>query len=138
MPQTSVEKSVQTAPLAVLFDGHCRFCQAGAERLSRWARPGSLQMIDFQKPGALDPFPGLDHAACMRHMILITPEGRRFTGAEAIVQALTTRGGWTRIGFLYYVPGIRQLGDFLYYGVARIRYYLPGKRDRCTEGTCHL
>jgi len=125
-------------PLAVLYDGHCRFCCGGARRLARWARPGSLRMVDFQAPGALDDFPGIDHANCMRHMILIAPDGRTYTGAEAIVRALATRGGLAKVGFLYYVPGIRQLSDLLYAGVARIRYRLPGKANECSSGTCRL
>lgn len=125
-------------PLAVLFDGHCRFCCGGARRLAKWARPGSLHMVDFQAPGALDAFPGIDHATCMRHMILIAPDGRQYTGAEAIVHALATRGGLARVGYLYYVPGIRQLSNLLYAGVARIRYHLPGKANACSGGACRL
>jgi predicted DCC family thiol-disulfide oxidoreductase YuxK len=95
-------------------------------------------MINFQESGALAAFPGIDHATCMRHMILVTPDGRTFTGAEAIVRALATRGGLARLGFLYYLPGIRQLSDWLYAGVARIRYHLPGKSNICEDGACHL
>ncbi|HEV8061844.1 MAG TPA: DUF393 domain-containing protein [Gemmataceae bacterium] len=124
--------------MSVLYDGHCRFCCGGARRLARWAKPGSLRMIDFQAPGALDPFPGLDHATCMRHMIMVTPEGSRFIGAEAIVRALATRGGIAKIGYIYYVPGIRQLSDLLYFLVARVRYWLPGKGRECPSGTCRL
>src|SRR4051812_49621819 len=94
-----------TQPLSVLYDGHCSFCCGGAQRLARWARPGSLTLVNFQAPGALHRFPGIEHATCMRHMILVTPAGKNYTGAEAIVRALATRGGWTKLGFLYYVPG---------------------------------
>jgi predicted DCC family thiol-disulfide oxidoreductase YuxK len=129
---------IATQPLSVLYDGNCRFCCGGARRLARWARPGSLNMIDFQAPGALDAFPGIDHAACMRHMILVTPHGKTYTGAEAIVRALATRGGLAKIGFLYYLPGIRQLSNWLYAAVARVRYHLPGKSNICESGTCSL
>lgn len=125
-------------PLSVLYDGNCRFCCGGAKRLARWARPGSLRMVNFQAPGALDDFPGIDHATCMRHMILVTPDGGTYTGAEAIVRALATRGGLAKLGMFYYVPGLRQLSDLLYAGVARIRYRLPGKASECTSGTCRL
>ncbi len=74
----------------------------------------------------------------MRHMIMITPEGSRFVGAEAIVRALATRGGIAKIGYVYYVPGIRQLSDLLYFLVARVRYWLPGKGRECPSGTCRL
>jgi predicted DCC family thiol-disulfide oxidoreductase YuxK len=127
-----------TQPFSVLFDGNCSFCCGGVSRLARWARPGSLNMVNFQAPGALDAFPAIDHASCMRHMILVAPDGRTFTGAEAIIRALATRGGWTKVGFIYYVPGIRQLCDLLYAGVARVRYRLPGKGNMCESGMCNL
>ena len=74
----------------------------------------------------------------MRHMILVGPDGHTCFGAEAIVRALATRGGIARIGFLYYIPGIRQLCNLLYAAVARVRYYLPGKARNCPSGTCRL
>ena len=122
----------------MLYDGNCRFCCAGARRLAKWARPGSLRMINFQEPEALKEFPGLDHATCMRQMLLLTPQGKTYAGAEAIVQALTTRGGITRLAFLYYLPGIRQLSNLLYWCVARIRYFILGKVDPCKDGTCRI
>jgi predicted DCC family thiol-disulfide oxidoreductase YuxK len=136
--KTISAKSETGQVLSVLYDGHCRFCCGGARRLEHWARPGSLRMIDFQAPGALDAFPGIDHETCMRHMILVAPDGQRFSGAEAIVRALATRGGIAKLGLIYYVPGIRQLCDLLYAAVARVRYYLPGKARNCPSGTCRL
>jgi predicted DCC family thiol-disulfide oxidoreductase YuxK len=102
------------------------------------ARPGSLRLINFQEPGILKEFPGIDYETCMRHMLLVTPDGRKFAGAEAIVHALTTRGGFTKLAYLYYVPGIRQLSDLLYWCVARMRYYILGKVDPCKDGTCRI
>ena len=123
----------------VLFDGRCKFCRVNAERLRRWGKPGVLNMEDFQKPSALDAFPGLSHALCMRYLILIEPDGRVFAGFEGIVRALTTRGSWSKLAYLYYVPGIKQLFDLGYFAIARIRYWLPGKAgDSCDDGACRL
>jgi len=47
----------------VLYDGHCRFRTAALQRLARVARRGAVERIDFQVPGALDPFPGVTHGA---------------------------------------------------------------------------
>jgi predicted DCC family thiol-disulfide oxidoreductase YuxK len=95
-------------------------------------------MINFQEPGALNDFPGIRYEDCMRHMLVITPSGKTFAGAEAVVQALTTRGGVTRLALAYYIPGLRQLSDLLYWCVARVRYYILGKVDPCKDGTCRL
>jgi predicted DCC family thiol-disulfide oxidoreductase YuxK len=95
-------------------------------------------MINFQEPGALNDFPGIDYQTCMRHMILVTPSGRTFAGAEAIVQALMTRGGLSKLARLYYLPGIQQASDLAYWCVARMRYYILGKIDPCKDGTCKI
>ncbi|HXG11423.1 MAG TPA: DUF393 domain-containing protein [Gemmataceae bacterium] len=133
-----------TAPpgrTVVLYDGHCRFCIVGMKRLLALARPGALEALSFQEPGILDRFPGVTREACMRQMILVTPDGRVFGGFEAVVQALATRPvlGW--IARLYYVPGVRLLCDLLYALVAANRYRILGRAGQggeCEGGTCAL
>src|SRR5256885_1437150 len=95
----------------VLYDGHCRICTAGARRLAALARPGAVEMRDFQEPGVLAAFPQLTHEQCMRAMQLVTPDGHVYEGAEAVVRTLRSRpvlGGLARV---YYVPGLRTLAD---------------------------
>ena len=125
------------APAYLLFDGHCRLCTGGARRVLRLARPGAIELLDFQQQGALARFPGLSHAECMREMKLVTPEGRVYGGAEALVRALTTRavlGSWA---WLYYLPGLRQLADAAYVSIARNRYRFLGRTD-CASDACAL
>src|SRR4051812_40217401 len=119
-----------TAPgrYVALFDGHCVFCTSQAERLGRIARPGALELRSFPDPGALDRFPGLTHEACMEAMHLVTPDGRVFVGAEAIVRALETRPALGVLAKVYYVPGLRQLANLGYALVARYRYWIMGKK----------
>jgi predicted DCC family thiol-disulfide oxidoreductase YuxK len=134
----------RTAPpgkQVVLYDGSCRFCSAAARRLAALVRPGAVEMVDFQAPGALDRFPGVSHAACMQAMHLVTPDGRVYRGAEAAVRALATRRfpGW--LAYLYYLPGLRQLLDRLYAFLAAHRYRLMGRTGgaaECDSGTCSL
>jgi predicted DCC family thiol-disulfide oxidoreductase YuxK len=123
----------------VLYDGHCKICDAGSRRLVRVARPGAVERVDFHQVGALDPFPGLTHDACMRQMYLVAPNGRLYAGFEAAVRAVATRRviGW--IAYLYYIPGIRQSCDLLYRFLATHRYRLFGKKimaGECDSGTC--
>lgn len=140
MEKTTILPARTTGPgrHVVLYDGQCRFCRVNADRLARWGKSGVLHLEDFQKPGALDLYPGLSHNLCMRYLILITPDGRLHAGFEGIVEALATRGSWSRIVYLYYFPVVRQLCDLAYWLVARVRYWLPGKQEECSEGTCAL
>jgi predicted DCC family thiol-disulfide oxidoreductase YuxK len=125
----------------LIYDGLCRFCTAGARRFVRWIGRVEVELLDFQLPGALDRFPGLTHADCMQAMQLVTPEGRIFRGAEAIVRALATRRVAGALAYLYYLPGLRQLLDWLYARVAANRYRIMGKAvaaGECADGTCAL
>jgi predicted DCC family thiol-disulfide oxidoreductase YuxK len=123
----------------VLYDGLCKLCDGGSRRLVKLARPGAVERVDFQQPGALDPFPGLTHDECMRQMYLVAPDGRLYAGFEAAVQAIATRRGIGWIAYLYYVPGARQLCDLLYRWIAARRYRLFGKKiaaGACDGGAC--
>ena len=119
----------------LIYDGLCKFCTAGARRFVKWMGRVEVELLDFQRPGALDRFPGLTHADCMRAMQLVTPEGRVFRGAEAIARALATRRLVGRMAYLYYLPGLRQLLDWGYARVAANRYRIMGA---CPGGTCTL
>src|SRR5205823_1170141 len=113
----------------------------GARKLVALARAGAVEAVSFQEPGVLERFPGLTHEACMQAMYLITPDGRRFRGFEAAVQAVATRPVLGLVAQVYYLPGIRQLCDRLYAWVAANRYRFLGKTaaaDTSTEGTCSL
>ena len=65
----------------------------------------------------------------------------RFSGLQAVVVALRHRLilGW--LAKLYYVPGLRQLGDLGYRLVARYRYAIWGRavaRGECEGGSCAI
>jgi protein-S-isoprenylcysteine O-methyltransferase Ste14/predicted DCC family thiol-disulfide oxidoreductase YuxK len=140
-PPVAPERTTPPGVYALLYDGRCRFCTKGSRDLLRLARPGAVEARDFQQPGVLDPFPGLSHAACMRAMHLVCPDGRVFAGFEAAVRAVATRPvvGW--VAYLYYLPGLRLALDLLYGLAARYRYRLMGKAvaaGACAEGTCSL
>jgi predicted DCC family thiol-disulfide oxidoreductase YuxK len=121
----------------LLFDGHCRLCTQGSRRLVRLARPGTIELLDFQEPGVLQRFPGLRHEDCMREIKLVDAAGRVSGGAEAVARVIATRGLLGAWAHLYYVPGLRQLLDFLYAWVARNRYRFMG-RTECTSDACAL
>src|SRR6266849_5987469 len=95
----------------VLYDGFCNFCVAGANKMKVLARPGAIELMSFQEPGALDRFPGVTRNACMLQMHLITPEGKVVGGLEAAVQAVATRPIMRFLVYTYYLPGVRFLGN---------------------------
>lgn len=123
----------------LVYDGLCRFCTAAAHHFLRWFAELPVELLDFQQSGALDRFPGVSREACLRAMQLVTPDGRVFSGVEAIVQALAARHFPGRLAYFYYLPGIKQLLDVLYVFIAANRYRIAGKTaSGPCEGTCAL
>ncbi len=97
--------------------------------------------MNFQQPGVLAHFPGISYEACMQAMHLVTPDGRIFRGFEAAVRAVATRPVLGLIAYLYYLPGLRQVIDWLYAFIAGRRYRLFGGNavhSNCDGGTCKL
>ena len=123
--------------LAFLYDGHCRLCLNGAALMRRLARPGSVELVDFQAPGALAAFPQVDYATCMAAAQLVSGDTRAWSGLEAVVRALATRPLLRAVTWLYFVPGVRTLADVLYRWVAANRYRFLG-RTACADGACAL
>ncbi len=120
----------------VLYDGNCTFCRGQMKNLVRLARPGAIEPVDFQPPGALDPYPSVTHAACMQAMQLITPDGRVYSAFEAAVRAVATRPIGV-VAYAYYLPGLRILFDATYAILAAQRYRIAGRQiaaGACAEG----
>jgi predicted DCC family thiol-disulfide oxidoreductase YuxK len=124
--------------MTVLFDGDCRFCTGSAHGIQRRFGKARIALRNFQEPGALDSTPTVTHDAAMKKLHVVTDDGRIFAGAEAIARLVAGVPvvGW--LAFVYYVPGLRQLAELAYGFVARNRYRLFGRTQKCEGGTCHL
>lgn len=120
----------------ILYDGECSLCTAQATNLEAFSnyqvRARALQSIETSDPR-------LTKEELVREIKLVMPDGQVFGGAEAIVQlAVQGRPLMWRIFSLYYLPGIRFMGDWLYAWVARNRYRLFGRQEynACDTGSC--
>jgi predicted DCC family thiol-disulfide oxidoreductase YuxK len=61
-------------------------------------------------------------------------EDGRLTGGAAAVNDALRYVWWARpFTFLYHLPGLKQLEDWLYVWVANNRYRLPGSTNQCTD-----
>ena len=118
----------------LLYDGHCPFCRAQAQRLEQWAA-GRVRLESFHDPGVLDRYPGLTHAECMKEIKLVEPGGHIWGGMEAVARTACYNPFIRVVAWIYFVPGIRQLCNMAYKWVAQNRYLFAGK-DNCPEGAC--
>jgi predicted DCC family thiol-disulfide oxidoreductase YuxK len=88
--------------------------------------------VPFQKTG-IPASVGLTLEECQASAWAIAPDGGRYRAAEAANALVGAALGTAVPLLLYYLPGIRQVQDFIYSVVASNRSRLPGDRPYCTQ-----
>jgi predicted DCC family thiol-disulfide oxidoreductase YuxK len=139
IPESPALPDPESHPQAdvVIYDGHCRFCRAGVERLHWWDGGARLAFISLHDPRVAERYPDLSHEQLMAQMYVVDAAGNRYGGADAI-RFLTRRLPWFwPIMPLVHIPFSLPLWQWLYDVVAS-RRYLFGKTEECDGGTCSL
>ena len=127
--------------LTVLYDGNCGFCTRQARLAQRVVGARRVRLVSTAAPGTLAQFAGLTQGATSRQLHVQDASGRRWGGAAAVarlVRALPIVGA---LGWLYYLPGIRQVADLVYGWFSRNRYAISRRLgwDLSTcDGACAL
>jgi len=122
------------APDAILFDGECALCDAGAQWVRRRDRLRRFEFLPYQSPDAARRFPGLDPRALAAEMHVVTSDGRVLRGVDAAARVFRGLPGWAWLGRLL---GSRALGWAArpaYAWVAQRRRELPGGAAGCRIG----
>jgi predicted DCC family thiol-disulfide oxidoreductase YuxK len=88
--------------------------------------------VPFQKSG-VPASVGLTLEECQANAWAIAPDRSRYRGAEAVNALVAAALGTAVPLLLYYLAGIRQLQDFIYWVVASNRSRLPGDRPYCAQ-----
>jgi predicted DCC family thiol-disulfide oxidoreductase YuxK len=104
----------------LIYDGECGLCQRAVQRLRAWDREQRLAYLPFQDTDAVRRF-GIGLPALAAAMHLVLPDGRVFSGADAVPELgrLLPGKGWWAWGFA--VPGVRRLARRIYCGIAQRR-----------------
>ena len=74
---------------------------------------------------------GLTDEDGMTQVWFVEANGRLSGGAEAINRSLRDCWWLRPFTYSYFLPGIRQLQDWVYRWVARNRYRMPGSTPQC-------
>jgi predicted DCC family thiol-disulfide oxidoreductase YuxK len=88
--------------------------------------------VPFQKSG-IPASVGLTVEDCKASAWAVAPDGDRYRGAEAVNALVAAALGTAIPLLLYYLPGIRQLQDFIYSLIASNRSRFPGDQPYCTQ-----
>jgi predicted DCC family thiol-disulfide oxidoreductase YuxK len=118
--------------LTLVFDGACGFCTRSVRLLKALDRNGRVTAVPFQKTGTPASV-GLTLEECKASVWAIAPDGGYYRGAEAVNALVAAALGTAVPLLLYYLPGIRQLQDFIYFLIAYNRNRLPGDQPYCAQ-----
>jgi predicted DCC family thiol-disulfide oxidoreductase YuxK len=121
----------------VLYDGHCKFCTAGVQKLARFDRGGRLAFLSLHDAEVGRRWPELGHDELMQYLYLVTPEGRKFRGAEAFKYLSTRLPSLYWMAPLMYFPFSMPVWQFFYRMFAKRRYRF-GRIESCEDGSCRI
>ena len=120
----------------VVFDGVCVLCSRFARFILTRDRDFAFRLTTAQSPlgQALFRHYGLDTETFQTNLVLI--DGRAYGKLDTLA-AVGARlgGGWRALSVLRFIP--RTAGDWLYDRIARNRYRLFGRHDRCMIAEPH-
>ena len=116
----------------IIFDGTCGFCTLMV-RLTRAIDPrGRLEAVPCQQTDRVAAL-GVTAAACEAAAWVVSDDGARFGGAQAVLAAIAIARRWPWLLTIGGLPVARQLLAGGYHFVSRVRPWLPGDRPWCEE-----
>ncbi len=120
----------------VLYDGQCVFCTKGIQNLKRLDLFKSLEFVSLHDPSTVTRFPDLTYEMKMDQMWVVSADGNRYGGADAVRYLSRRLPLLYPLAPLLHFPGTQWLWKKLYKFVANRRYRIAGRN--CSEGTCSL
>ncbi|MGU3472997.1 thiol-disulfide oxidoreductase DCC family protein [Paenibacillus sp. D51F] len=136
--------AAEDSALTVIYDGQCNLCLASVDRLGRLGSRAELTFVPLQN---LDRLQGraaervldVGEEALRDRMHVVDGAGRLYAGSDAVVRILRTVPGFGPAGWLYRLPGMSRLGDWIYRYIAERRYDWFGKADEaCSPDECRV
>ncbi len=104
--------------LLVVYDADCGVCQASVA----WVRSRDQRSaIEFLGNDATDLPAGVSREET-EHTIVVLDCAQKLVRAEGVARILRELGGWSALGALLRVPGVRQLANLGYDAFARRRH----------------
>lgn len=126
----------ETVVPVVLYDGQCRFCCQQIDRLKWWDGGKRLEYLSLHEQAVAQRWPDIDLKRLHEEMCVVSPGGARHWGAEAVRYLSRTLPRLWWLAPLMHLPGIMFVARPTYAWVARNRYRLMGKTEKCVDGTC--
>jgi predicted DCC family thiol-disulfide oxidoreductase YuxK len=108
----------------LFYDGGCRLCQRAIRFLRAWDRAGRIAILPYQSQLVDRILPDVSRRDLDRAMLLLSPEGQRYHGAEGLPRILQLVPGGGPLRVLFTLPGALALAARLYGWIAAHRHDL--------------
>jgi predicted DCC family thiol-disulfide oxidoreductase YuxK len=105
----------------LIYDGDCPLCCAARDWVDRNAVAGAFEFLKCQSDERAERFPEINFDQCMTAMQLVYPDGRHYSGDEALPQICLGLRKWRWMAKLLAVPPISTLSPYVYRYIARNR-----------------
>jgi predicted DCC family thiol-disulfide oxidoreductase YuxK len=120
----------------VIWDGQCNFCRQQVMRLRSLDWSGRLSFLSLHDARVAERYPQLTYEQLMAEMWVVTPDGQKFGGADALRVLSRHLPTLWPLAPLLHLPLAMPLWRSVYGWIARRRYRLAGKN--CDSGSCDL
>lgn len=104
--------------LLVVYDADCGVCQASVAWVRRRDRRSAVHFLGNDAAS----LPAGVSSAETEHTIVVLDGPRKFVRADGVARILRELRGWSALGAVLRVPGIRQLANLGYDAFARRRH----------------
>ena len=120
----------------VIYDGECKFCTASVNTLRRLDGRDRLRFVSLHDPSVRIDFPDLTYDMLIAEMWVVSYDGKRYPGADAIRYLSRRLPMLFPLAPLLHLPFSMPLWRWMYRFIARNRYRIAGKD--CTDGSCRI
>ncbi len=143
----------------VIYDGDCNFCKQQVRNLHRLDRFGTrLSFISLHDPRVSERYPQLTFDQLMEQMYVVSAAGNSHAHDTIENDAISNRpwsgiayGGADAVRYLsrrlpllwpfapiLHLPGTARLWRWFYHQIAKRRYMIAGKAQRCEQDACSI
>ena len=113
------------------FDGACHLCSREVDHYRKIPGSEKIDFIDIAGRSFSARDYGLDPVAVNREMHIKSPSGEIFTGVDAFIEIWKILPQYKRYAAFAKRPTIKMFLRVGYFFFARVRPYLPKRKDSC-------
>jgi predicted DCC family thiol-disulfide oxidoreductase YuxK len=121
----------------VLYDGRCRLCTGGADRIRRFDTEHALEVLDLHDPAVAARYPTIRREDVLAEMHFVRPEGTIAKGHQAVREVLRVIPRYRWLALFWTLPGFDFVADRAYKWVAKNRYRW-NRSVTCESDVCRM